>query len=498
MATVSTSHAAPHVARGALRSARASRPRCPPRRALATTESEAFAEFMKSASIRSRVELGYGDNGRGLFTTGPAGWKEIELLLEVPLDVCIVAPVGDGDAASEDGTARKIVESWERRNATIPEGIKTMMFSKSGEDRQLAVALWLLFAVREGGNVWEAYGKWLPKKTEVPSLLLATTEELAMTQNEAIMREAEALKAEVRRVFDGLVPGLVPGNVTFEDLCWAFTMVKSRAISAEVGMNPGGNDDTAVAVLAPCVDMANHVDAAKVTALKKIGSSDGGGLRGAYWRVITGGNIEGGGGSCCLETNRPLAAKGEEVTISYVPAADNLELMMSYGFALRGNRNDRIDIPMTEKTSTRLRLGALRYALEDVGLMSAATSEDDIRRLIAIVGSACIIPAGANITDDDWELSAEEAERQIGNAQTIAEAWEDELDAFPTTLEADEELLETETKYATAFGRAALLFRIERKRLLKAGIDAMYEYINWLYADDEEEETADTLPAGMA
>jgi tryptophan synthase beta chain len=199
-----------------------------------------------------------------------------------------------------------------------------------------------------------------------------------------------------------------------------------------------------------------------------------------------------------LETNRPLAAKGEEVTISYVPAADNLELMMSYGFALRGNRNDRIDIPMTEKTSTRLRLGALRYALEDVGLMSAATSEDDIRRLIAIVGSACIIPAGANITDDDWELSAEEAERQIGNAQTIAEAWEDELDAFPTTLEADEELLETKTKYATAFGRAALLFRIERKRLLKAGIDAMYEYINWLYADDEEEETADTLPAGMA
>ena len=244
--------------------------------------------------------------------------------------------------------------------------------------------------------------------------------------------------------------------------------------------------------------MANHVDASKVTALKKIGASDGGGLRGAYWRVITGGNIEGGGGSCCLETNRPLAAKGEEITISYVPAADNLELMMSYGFALRGNRNDRINIPMTDTTSSRLRLGALRYALEDVGLMSAATKEEDIRRLIAIVGSACIIPPGANIVDDDWELSAEDAERQVGNAQTIAEAWEDELDAFPTTLEADEELLESNAKYDTAFGRAALLFRIERKRLLTAGIDAMYEYINWLYADSEEEESSDSLPAGMA
>jgi hypothetical protein len=499
MATASTSRAAPHTASGTSRAgSRASRPRCPPRRALATTEPEAFNEFIKSASIRSRVELGYGDNGRGLFTTGPAGWKEIELLLEVPLDVCIVAPVGDGDAASEDITARKIVESWERRNATVPEGIKNMMFSKSGEDRELGVALWLLFAVREGGKVWESYGKWLPKKRELPSLLLATSDELAMTQNEAIVRQAAFLKAEVRKIFDGLASGLVPGSVTFEDLCWAFSIVKSRAIAAEVGANPGGNDDTAVAVLAPCVDMANHVDAAKVTALKKIGASDGGGLRGAYWRVITGGNIEGGGGSCCLETNRPLAAKGEEITISYVPAADNLELMMSYGFALRGNRNDRINIPMTETTSSRLRLGALRYALEDVGLMSAATAEEDIRRLIAIVGSACIIPPGANIVDDDWELSAEDAERQVGNAQTIAEAWEDELDAFPTTLEADEELLESNVKYDTAFGRAALLFRIERKRLLTAGIDAMYEYINWLYADSEEEESSDSLPAGMA
>jgi len=454
---------------------------------------------MKCASIRSRVELGYGDNGRGLFTTGPTGLREIELLIEVPLDVCIVAPVGEG-SSGEDATARRVVASWERRNAMIPSEIKAMMFSKSSDDRELAVALWLLFAIRAGGKVWEAYGAWLPKKRDVPSVLLATADELAMAQDDAITLEAATLKAEVQKIFQRVPPGVVPGGVTYEDLCWAFALVKSRAIAAEIG--PGGDDDTAVAVLAPCVDMANHVDASKVTALKKIGASDGGGLRGAYWRVATGGTIEGGGGSCCLETNLPLAAKGVEVTINYVPAASNLELMTSYGFSLEGNRNDRLDIPMTETTSTRLRLGALRYAFEEVGIMSAQTAEDDIRRLIAIVGSACITPPGVNIVDEDWELDVDESQRQVDNARQIAEAWEDELDAFPTTLEEDEELLESEVKYPTAFGRAALLYRIERKRLLKIGIDAMYEYINWFYVDetaddDDVEETTDDVPAGM-
>ena len=144
---------------------------------------------MKSASMRSRVALGRGENGRGLFTTAPAGWKAVELLLEVPLDVCIVCPVGRGLATGTDATAKKIVGAWEKRNRPVPDAIKDLMFSKDEDDRELAVVLWLLFATRAGGDIWEAYAAWLPTAANgLPSTLLATDEELASTQNEALVR----------------------------------------------------------------------------------------------------------------------------------------------------------------------------------------------------------------------------------------------------------------------------------------------------------------------
>lgn len=52
-----------------------------------------------------------------------------------------------------------------------------------------------------------------------------------------------------------------------------------------------------------CVDMVNYVDIVNVIVLKKIGVSDGGGLKGVYWRVVIGGSVDGGGGACCLEMN---------------------------------------------------------------------------------------------------------------------------------------------------------------------------------------------------
>ena len=248
----------------------------------------------------------------------------------------------------------------------MPDAIKDLMFSKDEDDRELAVVLWLLFATRAGGDIWEAYAAWLPTAANgLPSTLLATDEELASTQNEALVRRAREARSLVSLAFDRVPFGAVPGKLTPDDLRWGYALVTSRAIAAEVGADEeGGADDTQVAVLAPCVDMANHVDIANVTALKKIGASDGGGLKGAYWRVVTGGSVDGGGGACCLETNRPIQGADEEVTISYQPDASNDELMESYGFSLRGNRNDRLG-----GANITLRLGAFRQAMEESGVL---------------------------------------------------------------------------------------------------------------------------------
>lgn len=460
--------------------------RAAPTRALITTETEAFDAFMKSASMRSRVALGRGENGRGLFTTAPAGWKAVELLLEVPLDVCIVCPVGRGLATGTDATAKKIVGAWEKRNRPVPDAIKDLMFSKDEDDRELAVVLWLLFATRAGGDIWEAYAAWLPTAANgLPSTLLATDEELASTQNEALVRRAREVRSLVSLAFDRVPFGAVPGKLTPDDLRWGYALVTSRAIAAEVGADEeGGADDTQVAVLAPCVDMANHVDIANVTALKKIGASDGGGLKGAYWRVVTGGSVDGGGGACCLETNRPIQGADEEVTISYQPDASNDELMESYGFSLRGNRNDRLG-----GANITLRLGAFRQAMEESGVLGGSTPEEDVRRIIAVTASACggIPPGRELVADDDWTLEGDDIQRELDDAVKLGEAWERELDAFATTLEEDEAELLENRKYTTAFGRAAVEYRAERKRLLGVGLGALSAYVDWLCADDDEE-----------
>ena len=68
-----------------------------------TTEQDAFEDAMKRFGIRSQIRLmtvgeKKDDEMRyGLFANGNVGWKEPGVLLEVPLDVCIVAPIGDDD-----------------------------------------------------------------------------------------------------------------------------------------------------------------------------------------------------------------------------------------------------------------------------------------------------------------------------------------------------------------------------------------------------------------
>ena len=465
----------------------------------ATTEEEAVEAFMRDASIRSRVKLGRGENGRGLFTTSMAGMKTVELLLEVPLDVCIVAPVGDGSAASADDTAKAVVASWERRNREVPQAIKDMMFEKNSDARELACALWVLFATRAGGEVWESYASWLPNKRDgLPSMLLAEEEELEMMQNVSMTVRARELRGLVRKAFDR-VPFAhgIPGSVTLEDLSWAYALVTSRAIASDVGKDPDGVDDTQVAVMAPCVDMANHVDVTNVTALKKIGATDGGGLRGAYWRLMTGGSVDGGGGACCLETNRPITSADEEVTISYQPDATNDELMVSYGFSLKGNRNDRLPSPKDKW----LRLGSLRQAIEDSGVLTMETPEEDVRRLIAVLSSACGLSIGQETApDDDWSFDADGTEREIDNAIALGQIWESELTSYATTLEQDEAILASGTNYPTAFGRAAVQYRAERKRLLQSGLGVLNAYVDWFYSEDDVEVDAvdeEALPSGM-
>ncbi len=515
-------------------------------------ERDAFTRLMERAGVKHRVRLASGARGRGLFPSGPVGWGKSAVLLSVPLDVCIVAPFGDapdpkpgvGDAVAEElgfikeskkDTFGILRAAWERRaGVRVPEPIITLMASDGdGSDRELAVALWVLFATRSGDrerNVWRAYADWLPTAEQMPSLMLANDKELDQLQDAELKRDALALQraadalfldrasivnrqssfddeAEKNETLDEkvdarLVLSSEPGEpelvVTAADARWAFALVASRAVASPVGDE--GSADFA-AILTPFFDMANSDDASLVSASKSVrGTADADVDNAARVALERGLNQGVGGPRVVLETTRGLENQDAEILISYDPSARNAELMLRYGFVLRGNRNERLPGPKSrrgnestvEKKKKTLESEIMRFALEATGAMTDEISASERRRLFVAVASAC---GGFGNPDEDtgeWELDVDQVRAEIALADAFAEAWRGALDAFDTTLAQDEAAL-TAARAGSLPGAtprivAAIEYRAERKRCLATGVRALRAYVEWLEADEEEEE----------
>ena len=516
-------------------------------------ERDAFTRLMERAGVKHRVRLASGARGRGLFPSGPVGWGKSAVLLSVPLDVCIVAPFGDapgppgvGDAVAEElgfikeskkDTFGILRAAWERRaGVRVPEPIVSLMASRDGSDRELAVALWVLFATRSGDrerNVWRAYADWLPTAEQMPSLMLANDKELDQLQDEVLKRDALALQraadalfldrattppARRQSSFDDeaekkgvetldfvdarcLVLSSEPGEpelvVTAADARWAFALVASRAVASPVGDE--GSADFA-AILTPFFDMANSDDASLVSASKSVrGTADADVDNAARVALERGLNQGVGGPRVVLETTRGLENQDAEILISYDPSARNAELMLRYGFVLRGNRNERLPVPKshrgnesTRKKNKTLESEIMRFALEATGAMTDEISASERRRLFVAVASACGGFGNPDTDTGEWELDVDQVRAEIATADAFAEAWRGALDAFDTTLAQDEAAL-TAARAGSLPGAtprivAAIEYRAERKRCLATGVRALRAYVEWLEADEEEEE----------
>lgn len=471
-------------------------------------EKNEFRSLMEKAGVKHQVRLASGARGRGLFPTGPVGWTESAVLLSVPLDVCICAPFGDEDAVANelglnDGykdTCTILRRAWQRRNgAKVPEAIVSLLDSGSGDDRELGVALWVLWACENGGEVWEAYARWLPKPDgQMPSLLLANERELTQLQDPTLAGEArrlhEAMAAAHKKIAIAnaearSMNGRTVREFTLEELRWGFALVASRAVAS-----PVGDGASAAAIMVPFFDMANHDDASIVSAIKSVrGTEDGdveNGMRVAVERAINQGV---GGPRVVLETTRGLQNADDEVVIQYDPAADNRELMLRYGFSLRGNRNEKLPRPNDGSPASTCALtpGALKLALEAKGLMRESTPPEERRRLISVVANACPGRRGPS-EDDSWELDEDACAKEAMDAVALRMHWQQTLDAFETSAMEDESLL-TAAKAgvlpgATANVVCAVEYRMERKAALATGIKALDAYVEWLSEDDGEDE----------
>ena len=471
-------------------------------------EKNEFKSLMEKAGVRHQVRLASGSRGRGLFPTGPVGWTDSAMLLSVPLDVCICAPFGDEDAVANelglnDGykdTCTILRRAWQKRNgAKVPEAIVSLLDSDSGDDRELALALWVLWATEEGGEVWEAYARWLPKPDgSMPSLLLADDKELAQLQDDVLAAEArqihEAMAAAHKKIALAnadakAMKGRTCREFTLDELKWGFALVASRAVAS-----PVGDGASAAAIMVPFFDMANHDDRGYVSAIKSVrGTEDGdveNGIRVAVERAINQGV---GGPRVVLETTRGLQNTDDEIVIQYDPDAANNELVLRYGFSLRGNRNEKLPRPDDGSPAATcvLTAGAFKLALEAKGLMREMTPPEDQRRLISVVANACL-GLGTPEEDDAWELDEDACMKEAMDASALREHWRFVLDSFETSAVEDDALL-TAAKAgrlpgATANIVCAVEYRMERKITLATGIKALDAYVEWLNEEDEEEE----------
>ena len=506
-------------------------------------ERDAFKRLMERAGVKHRVRLASGARGRGLFPSGPVGWGKSAVLLSVPLDVCIVAPFGDAAAAAgAGGVSAAVAEelgfskdppekakkdtygilraAWEKRaGVTLPETITTLSRSGDGADRELAVALWVLFATRSGDaerNVWRAYAEWLPTAEELPSLMLANDKELDQLQDEALKREAKATQNAADKLFlDGIKKNTKETDgsasdffvirdgleITAEDARWAFALVASRALASPVGDD--GSSDFA-AILTPFFDMANSDDVSLVSASKSVRGTADADVENAARVVLERGLNQGvGGPRVVLETTRGLESADAEILISYDPTATNAELMLRYGFSLRGNRNERLpgssgsihkDAKTATTRQTRLESEILRFALEETGLMTEETSAEERRRLFVAVASACGGFGNPEEDQGEWELDDAQVRLEIACAEAFVDAWAKQLRSFDTDLAQDEAAL-TAARAGSLPGAtprivAAVEYRAERKRCLETGVRALRAYVEWLQEEEEEEESA--------
>lgn len=151
---------------------------------------------------------------------------------------------------------------------------------------------------------------------------------------------------------------------------------------------------------------------------------------------------------------------GEEVTISYTgqEGYTNQRLMSQYGFVIRGgNPADRI---ILETSGQTLQLERLQLLMGDAAFLAAISGED----LYSYSALKSLPLVDENV---DGGATTRTAEQDAKVAAAFLTQVNIMIMAFRTTLEEDEASFKEMTNVSDFRDVAVVVYRIERKRLLR-------------------------------
>lgn len=323
-------------------------------------------------------------------------------------------------------------------------------------DWDLRLACLLLFALDTEKHFWQLYSDFLPEAVECTSLLLATEGELAELQDNGVASIIRQQQKRAENFWTKHWTSDAPLKVkrlarTFEQFKWAVAIAQTRHIT--LNMTVGARPQVANMFI-PYIDMLNH--SIKPTCTYRWRRKD---------RMLE-----------VLVNSGQSVKTGTEMTLNYMERAPNDKYVELFGFSCAANEWEKLDFSGNAKIHKDSFLSAFHIAgLPDEYYFNdyAVESGDDFfdGDLLAIARS---LPFWSE-KDLPFLPSAEKAA-----VKELQEECLDLLNAFPSTLEWDLELLGSNPKRKSKRWRVAIEYRIHRKSLLKKTMKALELYLERL------------------
>ncbi|KAF0926716.1 hypothetical protein E2562_027151 [Oryza meyeriana var. granulata] len=317
-------------------------------------------------------------------------------------------------------------------------------------DWDLRLACLLLYAFDVEDNFWQLYGDFLPSADECTSLLLAPKEDLMELEDQDLA--TKMLKNQQRAIdfwqkhWHKTIPlklrRLAPDHERF---LWALSIVQSRSVNLKLRMGAFLQDAN---VLAPYADMLNHSPDANCFL---------------HWRFKDR-MLE-----VMIKAGRAVK-KGDEMTIDYMSGV-NSSFMERYGFSSPTNPWELINFSSDAKIHLDSFLSVFNIAglHDELYHNSALTSGENNFVDGGVVAAARTLP-----TWSDGDVPAiPSVERK--SAQALQEECHTMLESFSTTIQQDQEILDSDG-HIRRTREIAIKYRLHRKLLLQKIIDALDIY----------------------
>ncbi|KAJ4831205.1 Protein PLASTID TRANSCRIPTIONALLY ACTIVE 14 [Turnera subulata] len=318
-------------------------------------------------------------------------------------------------------------------------------------DWDLRLACLLLFALDCKDNFWQLYSDFLPGEDECTSLLLATEEDLLELQDENL---ASTMRKQQQRAMEfwesNWHPGVIlkikrlaPESRRFK---WAVGIAQSRCINMRMRMVSLIQDAN---MLVPYADMLNHSPEPNCFF---------------HWRFKDR-MLE-----VMINAGQEIK-RGEEFTINYMSGSSNYMLMQRYGFSSPVNPWDNFQF----SGNARIHLDSFLSVFNISGLSdeyyhdSQLSSNEDTFVDGAVIGAARSLPTWS---DGDVPLIPR-VERKA--AKELREECQKMLVEFPTTLEEDQQLLDSMPEARKTL-EVAIKYRLHRKLILQKMIKSLELY----------------------